>query len=130
MALKLIYHFQTSQNHEDEFVPASYGVVYFFSDEGFLDKDFLRELARSVNPGTSDEHLTFPNLDDLKAFALRVCQELSERDVRLISVQDYNIGIDSAKDLVSLQGIFNKYGELIQNESAKKKGIMAKFFKA
>jgi hypothetical protein len=59
-----------------------------------------------------------------------VCQELSERDVRLISVQDYNIGIDSAKDLVSLRGIFNKYGELIQNESAKKKGIMAKFFKS
>jgi hypothetical protein len=129
MALKLIYHFQTSQNHENEFIPASYGVVYFFSDEGYLDKDFLLQLAKSIHPDANSELLTFPNLDDLKAFAMRICQELSERDVRLISVQDYNIGIDSAKDLVTFQGIFNKYGEIIQNESARKKGIMAKFFK-
>jgi hypothetical protein len=127
MPLKLIYHFQTSQHQDEEFIPASYGVVYFFSDEGFLDLEFLKEHSRSF-PGANEEFLTFPNLDDLKAFSLRVCQELSEKEVRLISVQDYNIGIDSAKDLVTFQAIFNKYGESILNESVRKKGIMAKFF--
>jgi len=129
MALNLIYHFQTSQNQEHEFIPASYGVVYFFSNEGFLDKEFLTEISKSI-PETNYENLTFLNLDDLKTFSLRVCQELSEKEVRLISVQDYNIGIDGAKDLKSFQEIFDKYGELIVNESAKKKGLMAKFFKS
>ena len=129
MALNLIYHFQTSQNQDHEFIPASYGVVYFFSNEGFLDKEFLTEISKAI-PEANSENLTFLNLDDLKIFSLRVCQELSEKEVRLISVQDYNIGIDGAKDLKSFQEIFDKYGELIVNESAKKKGLMAKFFKS
>lgn len=127
MSLTVIYHFRSSQNKDLEFSPASYGVVYFFSEEGFLDEKLLKELAKSV-PDADFNNLTFMNLDDLKAFALRVCQELSIKEVRLLSVQDYNIGIDGAKDLASFQGIFNKYGELVVNESSKKKGIFGKLF--
>jgi len=127
MSLQLIYHFQTSQNQDDNFLPASYGVLYFFSPEGFVDEDLLKEMAKSV-PEADFEHLTFLNLDDLKAFALRVCQELSIREVRLISVQDYNIGLDGARDLHSFQSIFGKYGEVVVNESVKKKGFLSKLF--
>lgn len=127
MSLNLIYHFQASQNLDGDFRPASYGVVYFFSDEGFLEKDLLKEMSKTV-PDADHEHLTFLNLDDLKAFALRVCQEISEKEVRLISVQDYNIGLDGAKDLNTFHGIFSKFGELVVNEAAKKKGLLGKFF--
>ena len=127
--LNLIYHFQTSQNQNEEFKPASYHVVYFFSEEGFLERKELQELSKSV-PMADYEHLTFLNLDDLKAFALRVCEELNSPSVQLISVQDYNIGLDGAKDLTSFQGIFQKYGEKIQNEEARsnKKGFFGKLF--
>jgi len=128
MALNLIYHFQTSQNQDGDFRPASYRVVYFFSEEGFLEKELLQEMAKSV-PGSDFFELTFLNLDDLKAFALRVCLELSMPEVRLLSVQDYNIGLDGAKDLASFKGIFQKYGEKIINEAAqKKKGLFGKLF--
>jgi hypothetical protein len=127
MALQLIYHFQTSQNQDLEFRPASYGVVYFFSDSGFLDKNLLIEMSKTV-PEADHERLTFLSLDDLKAFALRVGQELSQNEVRLISVQDYNIGIDGAKDLKSFQTVFEKYGEVVMHENAKKKSILSKLF--
>jgi hypothetical protein len=127
MSLQLIYHFQASQNQDDHFTPASYGVLYFFSQEGFVEVELLQEMAKSV-PEADFERLTFLNLDDLKAFALRVCQELSQREVRLISVQDYNIGLDGARDLKSFQSIFGKYGELVVNESVKKKGFLSKLF--
>lgn len=128
MSLNLIYHFQTSQNQEQEFKPASYGVVYFFNEESFLDQEFLREMSKSV-PEADHVDLKFLNLDELKSFALRVCQELGEREVRLISVQDYNIGLDGAKDCSSFLAIFTKYGEVLVNESAaRKKGLLGKFF--
>lgn len=127
MSLNLIYHFQTSQNTDGDFKPASYGVVYFFSEQGFLEADMLKEMSKTV-PEADHENLTFLNLDDLKSFALRVCQETSEKEVRLMSVQDYNIGLDGAKDLKSFQTVFSKYGEVVVNESVRKKGLFGKLF--
>ncbi len=128
MSLNLVYHFQTSQNQDGDFKPASYHVVYFFNEQGFLDRSMLQELSKAV-PSADHAALTFLNLDDLKEFALRVCEELNVSDVQLISVQDYNIGLDSTKDLASFQGIFQKYGEKIINETAqKKKGLFGKLF--
>lgn len=128
MELKLVYRFSSSQNQDGEFKPASYCVVYFFSKQGFLDLSKLQELSKSV-PDADHEHLTFLNLDDLKTFALRVCQELEAEEVRLISVQDYNIGIDGANDLGSFQEVFQNFGEVVANEeAARKKGFFGKFF--
>lgn len=126
--LNLIYHFQSSQNHDKEFRPARYKVTYFFNDDGFVVDSLLEELIKSF-PEASSEDMTFLNLDDLKAFALRVAHELNLPQVRLISVQDYNIGIDGAKDLKTFKELFGKYGEAILNESVqKKKGLFGKLF--
>lgn len=125
--LNLVYHFQASQNQDTDFRPASYGVVYFFSKDGFLDHGLLREMSKAV-PEADHVNLTFLNLDDLRNFALRVCQEVGEREVRLISVQDYNIGLDGAKDLGTFKNIFAKYGEVVVNESAKPKSLFGRLF--
>lgn len=127
MTLHLIYHFQTSQHQGEEFMPASYCVTYFFSPEGFLDPEMLREMSKTV-PEADHARLTFLNLDDLKSFALRVCLEMQAKEVRLMSVQDYNIGLDGAKDLSAYQHIFSKYGEVIVSETQKKKGLFGKLF--
>ena len=126
--LTLIYNFQSSQNQDEEFKPASYKMVYFFSDEGFVDSQILLELLKAF-PDSNYQDKTFLNLEDLKAFALRVSEEMRVAQVRLLSVQDYNIGIDGAKDLKSFKELFSKYGEAIINEQAvKKKGLFGKFF--
>lgn len=128
MNLSLIYHFQSSHNQDGDFRPARYRVVYFFSEQGFLEEAFLREMSKTI-PDADHQSLTFLSLDDLKEFALRVAQELTLPDVRLISVQDYNIGLDGAKDLASLKKVFQQFGDLIANENtSKKKSIFGKLF--
>ncbi|MBA2403445.1 MAG: hypothetical protein H0V66_01630 [Bdellovibrionales bacterium] len=127
-SLTLIYHFQSSQNHGEDFQPASYKMVYFFNDEGFVDSKVLLELLKAY-PDSNYQDKIFLNLDDLKAYAQRVAEELGAPQVRLISVQDYNIGIDGAKDIKSYKELFNKYGEaLINEQAAKKKGLFGKIF--
>lgn len=124
----LLYHFQSSQNQDEGFRPANYKVVTFFSDEGFLDLGMLKEMAKSVPDSRFDE-LMFLSLDDLRSFALRVAGELQVAEVRLISVQDYNIGLDGARDLGGYRSIFENFGELVVNvEQKKKKGFLGKFF--
>lgn len=128
IGLTLIYHFQSSQLQTEEFKPASYKMVYFFNDEGFVDSKIILELLKAF-PDSNYQERTFLNLDDLKAFASRVAEELQAPQVRLISVQDYNIGIDGAKDLKSYKEFFGKFGETVVNEQAvKKKGLFGKFF--
>ena len=128
MSMNLVYHFRSSQNQEEEFRPARYRLVYFFSANGFLETSQLQELAKSV-PEADHRHLTFLSLDDLKVFALRVAQEHEAEEVRLISVQDYNIGLDGARDLAGLKNIFDQFGEVVVNESRKsKKGLFSKLF--
>ena len=126
--LTLIYHFQSSQNQDEEFKPASYKMVYFFNNEGFVESKLILELLKAF-PDSNFQDKTFLNLDDLKAFANRVAEELQASQVRLISVQDYNIGIDGAKDIKTYRELFSKYGETLVNEqSVKKKGLFGKFF--
>lgn len=126
--LNLIYHFQSSHNPSEEFTPASYRMLYFFDDQSFVDSAVILELLKAF-PDSDFQDKTFLTLDDLKAFSLRVAEEIGAPQVRLISVQDYNIGIDGAKDLKSYREIFSKYGETVMNEQvSKKKGLFGKFF--
>ncbi len=128
MHLHLIYYFQSSQNQNDSWTPARYKVVHFFGDNGFVPDEKLRELAKS-DPNADFQELTFLSLDDLKSFAGRVSEELQSEGVRLLSVQDYNIGLDGARDLDELRGIFVKYGESIEGVApTKKKSLFGKFF--
>lgn len=127
MSLQLIYHFRSSEKDDTSFIQASYGVVFCFDKDGLVDMNLLRELSKTV-PDADHYNLKFLNLDDLKSFAMRVSEELSSNDVRLLSVQDYNIGLDGAKDLSSYRDIFQKYGEVVESENSKKKGFLKKFF--
>lgn len=129
MNLTLIYHFQSFQNEEGEFSPARYKVIYCFAGAGFLETQTLQKLALEI-PEADPTELTFVTLDDLKRFALLVAEEFEEDEVRLISVQDFNIGIDGAKDISSFRQIFLGFGEVIraQGTSKKRKGILSRFF--
>lgn len=128
MNLILIYHFQSFQNEEGEFSPARYKVIYCFAGTGFLDIQTLKKLALEI-PEADATDLTFLSLDDLKNFSLLVAEEFEEDEVRLVSVQDFNIGIDGAKDISSFRQIFMGFGEVIRGEGPrKKKGLLSRFF--
>jgi hypothetical protein len=126
--LVLIYHFETSQNKNDEFKPASYKILYIFNADGMIDD---KRIAEFINANAESFSLdqSFSNLDDLKSFSLHLSQYFERNEVRLISVQDYNIGIDGAKDRHSFVQIFSNFGEVFVDESKpKKKGFFGNFF--
>lgn len=126
--LVIIYHFRVSQNIQDEFRPASYKILHVFSSQGFLENDYLEEKMLSF-PEINRLDQSFLNLDDLKAFALVLAQDLEVEEARLISIQDYNIGIDGAKSATEFSQIFGHFGEVIQNsEMKKKKGLFRRLF--
>lgn len=125
--LVLIYNFQNAPD-ADAFMGARYQVVYFFSEAGFVEHALLQEMAKTV-PEANHQGLSFMNLDDLKAFALRVQEEVDGKNLRIVSVQDYNVGIDGARDMDSFKGIFSKFGEQLGAPvAAKKKGLLGKLF--
>lgn len=126
--LVIIYHFETSQNKNDEFKPASYKILYVFNADGIIDDKRIAELM-SANGESFFIDQSFSNLDDLKLFSLRLAQHLEKNEVRLISVQDYNIGVDGAKDRGSFVKIFSNFGEVFVDESKpKKKGLFGHLF--
>jgi hypothetical protein len=125
--LTLLYNFQSPQTTEGDFRPASYKVIYFFSEQGLIEQSTLRELCKSV-PDANYNDLTFLNLEDLRVFAQRVSQETESSEVRLMSVLDYNIGLDGARDREGFLSILSKFGEVLSNAQAKKKGFLGKFF--
>ena len=128
MALHLIYYFQSSQNQNESWTPARYKVVHFFGEEGFVPEEKLRDLAKA-DPNADFNALTFLSLDDLKSFATRVSDDQNAESVRLLSVQDYNIGLDGARDMKELQEIFVKFGETVEGTApVKKKGLLGKLF--
>ena len=110
--LNIIYYFESSQNQNDEFRPAKYKILYAFDTNGMLDI-----------------HDTFNSLDDLKSFALEFVQSRDSDEVRLISVQDYNVGVEGAKDKNSFRQIFSNFGEVVVDPSkTKKKSIFGNLF--
>lgn len=128
MSLHLVYFFQSSQNQNESWTPARYKVIHFFGDDGFVEMKKLREIA-AADPHADVEDMTFLSLDDLKSFATRVSEDLGAPGVRLLSVQDYNIGLDGARDLKELREIFVKFGEEVEGAApVKKKGLLGKLF--
>ena len=125
--LTLLYNFQSPQTTEGEFRPASYKVIYFFSDQGPIEQSVLRELCKSV-PDANYNDLTFLNLEDLRVFGQRVAQETESSEVRLMSVLDYNIGLDGSRDKDGFLSILSKFGEVLSNGQPKKKGFLGKLF--
>ena len=125
--LTLLYNFQSPQTTDGDFRPASYKVVYFFSEQGLIENSTLKELCKSV-PDANYNDLTFLNLEDLKVFALRVSQETESSVVRLMSVLDYNIGLDGARDREGFLSMISKFGELLTSGQPRKKSFLVKLF--
>lgn len=125
--LNIIYHFQVSQSFQEEFRPASYKIIHLFSVDSFLEESYLNEKYEQF-PDMNHEGKSFLNLDDLKNFSLMLAEDLEVEEARLISIQDYNIGVDGARNANEFKGIFSHFGEVIKNPKMKKKGLLGRLF--
>ena len=134
LPINLIYRFshETSLVGEQEFPELSgrYQVLYFFSDAGPVPQEAQEEVAIRLFNRSVGLPATFSSLDDLKDFAMGVCQHVKAPEVFVLSVQDYNVGVDAARDVRAFREIYRRYGLNLANPDviSRGPGLFGKFF--
>jgi hypothetical protein len=114
LSLNLVYRYETTMTEDGP--KAYYKIIYFFSEAGFITKSTLTSIYKKLVPlYTEREMLTFDDLELLGQFALKVCMELQAPEVFVLSVQDYNIGMESVRDVRAYKELFRRYGNCITN---------------
>lgn len=127
--LNLLYRFVEERNDNGEHT-TYYKILQFFSEIGMVSSTVLNKIYLDEDVDGIEGELVFKTLDQLGHFSIKVCKELAAPEVFLLSVQDYNIGLDSCSDVRSFKEIFRRYGTSIDNPegSHRKKNIFGKIF--
>lgn len=130
-ALKLIYKMTSGTDPESTELTARYEVLYFFGEGGPMSLELMDEVSRTVFQRPATLPVTFKSLDELKEFALGVCQKVHGPEVFVLSVQDYNIGVEAARDVRAFRELFRRYGLNIPNPEIINKGpgLISRLFK-
>lgn len=132
--LNLLYNFIETRASSGV-VESYYKILYFFSQTGPVSQQTLSDIyeanfEKNSAIQTSNTNLIFTSLDQLGNYAVDVCRNLGVDEVFILSVHDYNIGLDSCLDIESFQGLFKRYGTCISQPEnyTKKKNLLNKFF--
>lgn len=124
--LNLIYRHISQSTPEG--VISHYQALYFFSDFGAIPSSILDKVYEHFSKEIGGNYF-FNSLEDIGKFATLVCQEVAAPAVFVVSVPDYNIGLEATSDLKSFREIFKKYGSIIENPDFKgKKTLFSKLF--
>lgn len=127
--LNLLYNFvEKKETHANSV--SFYKILHFFSEVGPISERTLDKVYENYPTENEFDGISFRSLDELGQFAVDVCIELSAPEIFILSVQDYNIGLDSCNDIRSFKEIFRRYGSCIANphSSLKKKNLFSKIF--
>ncbi len=108
-----------------------YEVLYFFSDAGPVPAEAITTAMQELFQRPPSHPLSFAAHEELKDFALGVCQVMGSPEVSLLPVQDYNIGVEAARDRRAFRELFRRYGLNIPNpEVIQRPGsLMKRLFK-
>lgn len=130
-AIKLIYKQSGVIDPEATELTGRYEVLYFFGEGGPISLETMNEVCQELFQRKATPPVTFKSLDELKDFALAVCQKLQAPEVFVLSVQDYNIGVEAARDVRAFRELFRRYGSAIHNPEIINKGpgIIGRLFK-
>lgn len=126
--LNLIYRHMSESTLEG--VISRYQALYFFSDFGAVPLNILDHVYESFAKKDINNDYYFESLEDIGRFATMVCQEVAAPHVFVLSVPDYNLGLEATSDLETFRQIFKKYGSVIENPDfkGKKNNLFSKLF--
>lgn len=130
LSLNLIYKFAHEESTEFPDLSGRYTVLYFFSDAGPVPADVQEEVAQRVFGKSVGFPASFFSMDDLKDFAMSVTQHLRAPEVFVLSVQDYNVGVEATRDVRAFREIYRRYGLNLSNADIINRGpsLFGKFF--
>ncbi len=130
LAINLIYHFGHDADSEFPELAGRYRILYFFSEAGPVSVEAQESVYVKLFNRSGAQPVTFTSLDDLKDFAMGVCQMVKAPEVFVLSVQDYNVGVEAARDVRAFREIYRRYGLNLANPDIINRGpgILGKFF--
>jgi hypothetical protein len=130
LALNLIYKFGHDVSSEFPDLAGRYSVIYFFSEAGPVAQDIQEEVSQKIFGKTIGQSAMFSSLDDLKKFAMSVTQALKAPEVFILSVQDYNVGVEATRDVRAFRELYRRYGVNLTNPDVINRGpgLFGKFF--
>jgi hypothetical protein len=128
--IHILYRFSEEKGVEIADSSSKYRVLFLFNERGPLSKNNFKKVCEEYSIDTESEPIDFPTKEELLGFAHTLGSFLGSTSALLLSVNDFNIGIESCHDLQAFKEIFNRYGtNLPCNESqSSDKGIFSKFF--
>ena len=119
-SIKIIYRYQQDLKSEIPELSGRYELVYVLGIEGWILKDKLDEVYRVQFEKPADDPIYFTALEDLKHYCLNLARELGAYEAHLISVVDYNIGLQSIHNKNEFSDLFRHFGMVLKNEQALK----------
>lgn len=130
--LKLIFKMVEGTDPDSTELTGRYEVLYFFGEGGPISLEMMDEVSRALFQRPVTPPVTFKSLDELKEFALATCQRVRGAEVFVLSIHDYNIGVEAARDVRAFRELFRRYGINMPNPDVinkASKGLMGRFFK-
>ena len=131
LILHLIYVYTTNKYSTE--VESSYRILQFFSNLGEISEEVCEKVYQRL-PSKKEDHfgqnVSFESLDALKEFGLEVCRHLGAERIHLLSIYDYNLGIETVENTEEFIKIFSKFGQSLPNpDHASKNSLsLSQFF--
>ncbi len=115
--LYIVFNFSETQSYEGERGLGRFQVLFAFDHEG--KSDYLNQL----------QGIEFSEKDHLISHLTNYMEETNLDGVKLLAVNDLNIGIESCHSPTELLGLFDSHGELLEpEEGGSKKSILSRLF--
>jgi|LULF01.1.fsa_nt_gb hypothetical protein len=123
-SIYLLFRFEENSQSQEPQQHNRYRVIYFFDEYGLISSDMLS----SFHLNHIENNIFFRTKEDMLRFALSFIEEHRYQNCFLLSVNDYNIGVESCHQLSDYLKVFSEYGHKLENTEQSKSSIFGKLF--
>jgi hypothetical protein len=108
----------------------SFEIIQLFTQLGPVPSKVVSTIYSEFKRPGSPDGLIFSSLEEIGRFVLELLTEAGSPEGFILSIEDYNIGVDSCLDTEQFREMFRRFGTNIQNTDSgnRKKNLFTKFF--
>jgi len=92
-------------------------ILYLFNETGFIDMEESQNFYKRYFRNEDD--LVFRNLDELGEFSKKLIEEFGAPKAYILSVEDYNAGLERVREKSEYRELFMKVGTELENAEYK-----------
>lgn len=109
LSVEILYSHKQVDHRENH--TSCYQILYMNLEELGLTKETLISLYKQCSAfEMSDKEYAFDDLELLGDFSLRLCEQVRAERTLLLSVEDYNLALESVNEVSAFREIFIRFG--------------------